>query len=342
MGDDLEMLKKQKELEKLEIDIGNAKATLGLERFKAWAALLGPVMTAVTVLGTVYLGFLQISAKSDSDEDANWRQTINSIDEIRPKDLAVRHFGTLLKPFLESKRYRTLAIGVTIDELPKLRDVGTFKDLFSAAFPRSDPKDLRTLLDVARRMTETGYDLQAAVAASTDEANVSLKRDERSVVLNEVALLCDPIADILRNVDHKVVSRYFSSGQNGSSKIPLDNIYFERCDFTGINFSDVDLTNSAFDYVKLDGAVLKNVTNRSEFLWGGNIWWTAREIDPDLLQDLLARFKPYVFPKDFSPGYRDGATIKQADWETNIRRLCVNAHLTCTDAQIRADFPKGL
>jgi hypothetical protein len=101
--DDLEILKKQKDIEKLEIDIGNAKASLGLERFKAWAALLGPVMTAVTVLGTVYLGFLQISAKSESDEDANWRQTITSIDETKPESFGVRHVGALLKPFLNSK-----------------------------------------------------------------------------------------------------------------------------------------------------------------------------------------------------------------------------------------------
>jgi hypothetical protein len=85
--DDLDIIKKRKDIEKLDIDIGNAKASLGLERFKAWAALLGPVMTAVTVLGTVYLGFLQISAKSASDEDTNWQQTINSIDETKPEDL---------------------------------------------------------------------------------------------------------------------------------------------------------------------------------------------------------------------------------------------------------------
>ena len=182
-NDGLELLKKQKEIEKLEIDIGNAKANLGLERFKAWAALLGPVMTAVTVLGTVYLGFLQISAKSESDEDTNWRQTINLIDETKPQDLNSRHVSTLLKPFLESKRYRTLAIGLTIDELPKLRDLGTFKDLFFAALPQSSPKELSTLLDLDRRLNEVASDL------FTQD-----KKDEMHKVLNESEVLCDPIA----------------------------------------------------------------------------------------------------------------------------------------------------
>ena len=103
LNDDLDIVKKQKESKKLEVDIGNAKADLGLDRFKAWAALLGPVMTAATVLGTVYLGFLQINAISDFDEDANWRKTIGSIDDTKPENLGARHVATLLRPFLESK-----------------------------------------------------------------------------------------------------------------------------------------------------------------------------------------------------------------------------------------------
>jgi hypothetical protein len=78
----------------------------------------------------------------------------------------------------------------------------------------------------------------------------------------------------------------------------------------------------------------------SDFLWGGNIWWRAKYIDADLLSGLLARFRPYMFPKDFAPGYRDGEIVKQADWIKDIKRLCASVNLTCTDEQIRADFPK--
>ena len=110
--------------------------------------------------------------------------------------------------------------------------------------------------------------------------------------------------------------------------------------FSGLDFSHIDLANSIFDYVKLDGAIL-NVESSSEFLWRGIIWWTAKEIDANLLQQLLARFKPYMIPKDLTQGYyRDAAVIKPNDWTINIRRLCINAHMNCTDEQIHADFPK--
>jgi len=336
--DDLDILKKRKDIEKLEIDIANAKASVGLERFKAWAALLGPVMTAVTILGTVYLGFLQISAKSQSEEDANWRQTINSIDEIKPENLGTRHVGTLLKPFLDSTRYRTLAIGVTIDELPKLRDTGTFKDLFSAAFPNADPKDLPTLVDLARRLSTIGSDLYDA-SQNTTEQIASAKRDERAIVYNESSLLCDPIAVILRENDYNSIIKYFSLNQSNTPKSPLDSIFFERCDFSDIDFSKISLRYSTFEGVILDGTILKNMDEYTD-LWAGNIWWTASEIDTNLLKVLLAQFKPYMLPKEV-PGYRDGAVIKQSDWEQNIRRLCQKAQMTCTDEQIRVDFPKS-
>jgi hypothetical protein len=339
---DLETVKKQKELEKLDVDIRNAKATIGLERFKAWAALLGPVLTAVTVLGTVYIGYLQISQKSASDEDTNWRQTLTALNDTRPEEFGARHMATLLKPFLESQRYRTLAIGVTTDELPRLRDVGTFKELYVDAFPQPETRDLTVLLDLARRLNTIGLTLQdQAASAGRDEKTASAKRDEMILVHTEAGTLCDPIASTLRNSNHKYLYQQFSSGQSGNPKIPLNDIYFEKCDFSGIDFSDIDLSKSTFDYVILDNAILKNIGNESAFLWSGNIWWTAKEIDADLLTALLERYKPYVFAKNFPTGYRDGVNIKPADWDANIRRLCLIAHMTCTDTQIHVDFPKG-
>lgn len=338
-NDDLEIIRKQKEIEKLAIEITNAKASVGLERFKAWAALLGPVMTAVTVLGTVYLGFLQISAKSASDEDTNWRQTITSINSIRPEDLNNSHLVTLLKPFFESRRYKTLVIGVTVDELPRIRDVGTFNELFSAAFPRPDAKDLPNLLNIGRKQNIAIVSL----VYPSDKLRTPSNQEEVGVVAAEAAVICGPIADILRNSDHKALAAYFHLGRTDSNQIPLNDIYFERCDFSNVDFSDLDVANSTFEQVKLDGAILKNIKEHTPSMWNATIWWTAKEIDPDLLRFLLSNYKPYQFSdsKDYVNVYRDNEEIHPADWETNIRRLCAAAHLTCTAQQIKADFPNN-
>ena len=86
-------------------------------------------------------------------------------------------------------------------------------------------------MDIARKLTEISGNLWAAPATGTSDARDSAKQDERAIVLREAALLCDPIGDILRDRNRKVVLQYFSSNQKFSSKIPLDNIYFERCNF---------------------------------------------------------------------------------------------------------------
>jgi hypothetical protein len=49
LNDALATLMIRQEIENLDVDIVNARVSLSLERFKNWAALLGPVMTAVTI-----------------------------------------------------------------------------------------------------------------------------------------------------------------------------------------------------------------------------------------------------------------------------------------------------
>jgi Pentapeptide repeats (8 copies) len=339
--EDLDALKKRKEIEKLLIDIENAKASLGLERFKTFAAILGPVMAAITVLGTVYLGFAQISAKSDSDEDANWRQTISSLQTGKTSGDVSPHVATLLKPFLDSPRYRTLAIGVTIDELPRVRDVGTFETLFTSTFRDIRSENLPILLNLNRRLTDISRDLSNAAQSEDDRRKANALRDEAVLVHGMSSTLCDPIATILRTTDHKLLLQKFSSNQKVPARIPLDNIYFERCDFSNIDFSDADLTASAFDWVALDNANLTHLDDPSKYLWAGNIWWKAKAIDGKLLQILIAQFKPYMIPEDFGQkDYRYREEIDPAEWKSDVMRLCKAAQISCTEEQIKADFPK--
>ena len=331
-----EHLKKQKEIEKLNIDINNAQKNFRLEQIKAWAALLAPAITAITVLGTVYLGFFQTSSKSNADEDVNWRQTIAAIDSATAG--AQRHVGTLLKPFLEwSSRYRTTAIGVTLDQLPKMRDVNTYRDLFNEAFPSPGPRDLQQILELDRSMNDelrTFYDANGVIKEA--------QSDERNIVIEEAAVLCKPIASILRDTNHKeLLNKYLTLTKGSRPAIRLTNIYFEKCDFSDIDFTDVDLTDSTFDSVVLDDAIFGDDTPRSMYLWNAQIWWTSKFIGSKLLQYLISNFKPYQFHQDFVPSvsYPDGVVITREDWENNVRRLCKGAALHCSDDQVHSNFP---
>ena len=135
------------------------------------------------------------------------------------------------------------------------------------------------------------------------------------------------------------------SGNKTSFQLDLQDIYFERCDMSDIDFSNADFGSSLLDYTKLDNTILKNIKSSyaMENFFDGKIWWTAKEIDRNLLEILIKHLKPYMFePGNPNKGYyRDGVTISESDWYRNIHRLCAQAQLTCTDEQMHAEFPKG-
>ena len=55
----------------------------------------------------------------------------------------------------------------------------------------------------------------------------------------------------------------------------------------------------------------------------------------------FAQFGPYMIPEDFGQkDYRYREEIEPAEWKSDVMRLCKAAQISCTEEQIKADFPK--
>jgi hypothetical protein len=318
--------KKRKEVEKLEIEIQNAKRYVSLEKRKIWASFFGPLATAVTIVGTVYAAFLQVSSKSQSDEDGFWRQTLELVDS-KAKDLDSLHLGSLLAPFLESKRYHAFAKDVVIDILPRIRNEGTFRELYTAIFAKPDPEDVIKIMAINRQIVTMIYSPDASVAAPAFTAAVPVLR-----------ILCEPLSKMLRNADQKMLLRQAAQSR-GSDKLDLAGIDFESCDLSGVDFSDINLGNATLDQVIVDDAILKDMSSYGPYVWDNIVWWRARFVDQSTLTMLLRDYKPYVFhlPND---AYRSDANITEKDWNENIVRLCKSVGMTCTPGATATKFPQ--
>ena len=338
---ELVAVKTTKEIAKLDLELGQARKVYRLEIFKVAAAILGPLMTGLTVVGAIWIGLHQISAKSQSDEDALWRETVKGLDATPAKDIGKTHLVTFLKPYLSpSSRYRPLAIDVTLDELPKIHEEHTFTDLFSAVFVDTDLTSLPRLLRLDKDLSD-----QSVLIYPYDHPDRI--PPEWYQIINLSAIVCEPIASILHKFDHALIKeKLFGSNRPGQGdanvsgkKIPMNYIYFQSCDFSNIDFSDIDLSGTTFFHVRLDGAILAGVGD-DPHLWYGEAWWRAKYIEKGLLAKLIAKYKPNQFDEKhaYAEDYRDSEIIRESEWVENIKRLCRAVALDCTDAMIKAKF----
>jgi Pentapeptide repeats (8 copies) len=318
----------QMEIDKLHAETSNLKHTPGLERLKAWGSILTPIATAVTILGTVYVGYMQISAKNVSDQDQEWRDTIKIVDEKISKQEDLTNTVTLLLPFLDNRRYAPYARSAAIEIMPALPNERVFRDFFQAVFPTIKPADYRSVVSIALRLS--------AARQKVQEDKDHSRRNQYSAELND---LCAPMTTMLKASSHKDLVEIFSGKGPDSSDgaVPMNHIYFQKCDLSGVDLTDVDLSDAVFSFVELHDSIIGE-SDINDDLWDAVVWWKAKYIAPKTLKALLQKYKPFQFHTNLH-NYRPDEQISEAEWQFDINRLCGAATIECPAALIHVDWP---
>jgi hypothetical protein len=99
--------------------------------------------------------------------------------------------------------------------------------------------------------------------------------------------------------------------------VDLSATYFKNGDWSGVNFSGVNLENANFNRMDLRNAELGATTQFSGVYFYYTAWWEAKSMNRPLLDYLEAN---HPFRPGLAYGPRDNV-VKAAEYETAIQRL---------------------
>ena len=115
------------EANKAKVDAQNQLRQLQLERLKSWSLVLVPIVSLLTLLGTIIVQAVQlrqqsVSARSQS-EDVEWRELLSSV-RGPPKNYAADiTVSSRLQTFMNSDRYKEQARRLAVRVMGNLTNV---------------------------------------------------------------------------------------------------------------------------------------------------------------------------------------------------------------------------
>jgi hypothetical protein len=333
------------EARKAEIDAKNATKILSNEFWKTWTSLLIPIASLLTVLATVYIQNKQLLLTRQQIEDTEWRDFLGSMRNSQNSAISDVTFVPRLKSFLPSETYGAQAVDVGKRLMGNLTDKAGFDDLYDTLFPVEKDITLHDITDILKNLQRTDAYLQTAcspvdpvlstppefsswgycVDTITDEQALSYLKNYggKDVVMQarknsfattyEEKKLSNEIASIIKR-------------QTSKNGFDLSGLVFEYGDFSSVNFSSSDLTNSSFDNCDLSmtevtpGKSLNTDFNTSN-------WWDAKAISRTILEDLIANRFPGFFKGEeihVHKGFSQDYYLQQ------INRLCRVDELDCS------------
>jgi pentapeptide repeat protein len=324
-----------REVAKLDREREEEQRTYALEKRKASAAVWAPIATVASILAAILVVVLQNSAKSTSDEDTYWRDTIKAIANTKEGDQKASYLRSLLKPFLTSDRYRTYARGLALRELADMKDSGSFDDMFAAVFPKPGTRDFEEIRYVARTLYQQNRESNDSLKTLKPGPDRVEAQRQMEVKYAELRTICQGLVQAMR--DNPKELRRVSGGETGGQAVrggglDLSDIYFRDCDLSNLDLSDADLKSSVFSSVKLNGTNLVGIKYDEDmhYLWAATVWWRAKSIDAALLSKLIKNYEPNHFYDEFPNVYPDFEVIKEDEYKENVERLCAAAQIDCS------------
>jgi hypothetical protein len=356
------------EANKAKIDAQNKLRELHLERLKSWSVALVPIVSLLTLLGTVIVQAYQlrqqsISARSQS-EDVEWRELLKSLGGRSSSDYASDiTVSSRLQAFMNSDRYKEQARRLAVRVMGNLTNVNAFTELLDATVQFQSEDELKMLLGIARVLNGTKISLDSecyteavslgvardlpfgvctwtlpqenaielARKVGDGGAKAALERRQSTYVVHtQIATISTRISSILRE-------RY-SVGTKSSDDKPVDlsNLTLVAPDLSQIDFSRFNPSNTVIRAGKLDGAVLTVITNFMNFDLSDSEWWNATSIEQKFLQWLIENRFPYYTPGITYPS----GEVTRAFYESRVQALCTSQMAACKPPLRFTPFPE--
>ena len=340
------------EANKAKVDAQNQLRQLQLERLKSWSVVLVPIVSLLTLLGTVIVQAVQLRqqfvASRSQSEDSEWRALLSSLQGSSKNYAADITVSSRLQAFINSDRYGEQARRLAVRVMGNLTNASAFSELLSATAQIEGEDELKILLGIAKALADTRQSIEfecyneamsigvaaeapygvctLAISApvaheiarkTADSKEALARRQSYFAVGVQVATVSARIGPILRK-------RYpVGTDQSGSKPVDLTNLYLNGTDLSGVDFSTFDLSNSFIYFSKLDGAIL-NPRFGGDF--GDSEWWNAKSIEQNFLKWLIGNRFPYYDRAIF--GYPSGAVTREF-YEARVQALCTSRMAEC-------------
>jgi len=292
------------------------RTMLERERLDRWKALyiMAAIAMAIFLLAFfVYRAALESRERQLASEDAQWRETLKAISS-GPNQVDSLTAAILLRPFLQSSRYRNEALIASRLLMPQMNSYDAFEYLFNSAYPTPN-EHLDDVVEINRRVYTRYQELSQAKSSANPAtgAAAQLLQSQLDEVVKELKLSGNTIGKGLRRL------------ALDNTKLDLAGVFFYQSDLSGTSLDGAILDGAAFQDVDISGASLMDVKQFDTSNWYYTRWWVAKRMSPSLLLFLKSRYQPYSHSNPYK-----GMPSSESEYISNLQRLCEQAHVDCS------------
>ena len=130
------------------------------------------------------------------------------------------------------------------------------------------------------------------------------------------------------------IRKRYKKDNPSKTELDLSGIYIVKNDLSDTDFSSFDISNTIFDLVKIEGALL-TPKKYERVSFTATAWWTAARIDQNLLIDSMIYAYPF-YADDLT--YLDPAIVTKEYYAKKIRELCVSKANDCRTLRFGQDY----
>jgi len=341
---------------KAQVEAENHVGELRLERLKSWSSLLVPVVSLLTLVGTIVFQAFQLQQQTRAayrqNEDAEWRDLIGPLRGSSTNYASDITVPSRLQPFLGSERYRDQARNLAVRLMGNLTNVNTFVELYNLTV-KDYEDELKLDAGIARVLTAAKQSLESECLSEANDAGVGAtfpfgvctvnlpydtqmrivnqmknraaahqKRITYVAVVGQLTFISNRIASLLPRVGS---TDPVNGGRDSVKGIDLSFLTIGQQDLSHVDFSDIDLSGANLLSNKLNGA--KCTPRKFDYIdIADSEWWNCDSIDQSILATAIQFRYPYwnVLGKWYPSG-----EVTREYYEERVKALCSSKAEIC-------------